>query len=1222
MAEAKITLETIANDEGLRNLNKALAEGSQSVKEMQRSLKDLEKATNDGTKATDAQAQAMTNLRQRINEQKQANTEYSKAIKDTVKGMQETGKSSDDAGKAIAALAEKLGVSSGAAGAMGNAVNTIIPKLGSLGSSIGSVLPQLAAFTAAAAAMGKFLSAGLEESKADAHMAAFVGSVEGGREAVELFNATARDMNTDFDEDTINQMGIQLMNMGYSAKNASAMIEICANAAVGLGKGQAQTQQFVDTIGRIQSTGEVSKRQMIALQQSGMDMDKVFGQVGMTSEEAMQAMDDGTLDAQTAVKALTDYMQNEFAGSMDKSKQNVIDQWGDLKANMDEIMTEVGSSIFEAFDQSDIIQTLIDFTQDLIDMLQSDATSAFQEAGEIGSAALDVIGTGLKIVLKAVKACILGFYQMVGVVREVGKNIWNYLTNLLSPLKWVWDGIKSIAQAVGKDIKGAFTAVGEQIDANWSTTFNIDDSTKVRGQHTLTNEGNHFHTATRAPKDSSSSGSGSGAGSSKSTTPKTTEVQVPIGEVVAQAAANSVGMSFNTHDLDETLHEGLGGISSGCAQFASYAAKLAGISGLNSADADDLKDAGVAKGAYHSGDFTGAQKGDLLFWGDASGIQHVGINDGSGGHWAYNSNSSGGGPGVVHASDNEGYYSSDGYNPMGYLSISEYTGGKTMAQTMDATQKAAAEAAKKLAEAQKNAAQLMDTLNSAITKDTGTTYEAAVDQLDAKVQKYQQDIQKYAAAGVDSDSIKALTDKLAGYQKAMMDKIEKQRKQSLDKLTSDTEKTTQTLAGDFKGLADAEYKATIESLNKEKEERTKAVAKNKDDKEAMVEVEKWYTAQVEAAAEKRTEAYRDSSSKQVDYAIKAHKGGMLTGLLNSSDAQQSVDWNGQTKAMQGYYELWQDANKTTQEQLVDVAKTAESSFQDFFENLFTGQSSFVDSILTMVDNIMESVLQQITQKWAAQLAESLFGGLLNPQDNDGSGGILGAAASGIGGLLGGGGSGTAASGTGISIGDMTTGVTEGFQNLTNTLTPLNGALTIMGGVTGKASGLLTGFNAAQGILNATTKPAEAATTVTTTGAMQMLSVSAMEASAALTTISATSVAGGWSIFASGGAVVGPGTGTSDSIPARLSNGEYVINSAAVKAIGRDRLDAINAGEVPQSIVGVSTAVAAPAGGNVTLNVSALDASSFTSFLQNGALDVIRQALFENNRDFASAAGVW
>jgi hypothetical protein len=44
---------------------------------------------------------------------------------------------------------------------------------------------------------------------------------------------------------------------------------------------------------------------------------------------------------------------------------------------------------------------------------------------------------------------------------------------------------------------------------------------------------------------------------------------------------------------------------------------------------------------------------------------------------------------------------------------------------------------------------------------------------------------------------------------------------------------------------------------------------------------------------------------------------------------------------------------------------------------------------------------------------------------------------------------------------------------------------------------------------------------------------------------------------SGGVIVGPGTGTSDSIPAMLSNGEYVVRAAAVRAIGVPMLDQIN-----------------------------------------------------------------
>ncbi len=50
-------------------------------------------------------------------------------------------------------------------------------------------------------------------------------------------------------------------------------------------------------------------------------------------------------------------------------------------------------------------------------------------------------------------------------------------------------------------------------------------------------------------------------------------------------------------------------------------------------------------------------------------------------------------------------------------------------------------------------------------------------------------------------------------------------------------------------------------------------------------------------------------------------------------------------------------------------------------------------------------------------------------------------------------------------------------------------------------------------------------------------------------------------FAQGGYVSGPGTKTSDSIPAMLSNGEYVIRASSVSKVGQEFLDLINQGKI-------------------------------------------------------------
>ncbi|MGH8418044.1 MAG: tape measure protein [Pseudomonas sp.] len=56
-------------------------------------------------------------------------------------------------------------------------------------------------------------------------------------------------------------------------------------------------------------------------------------------------------------------------------------------------------------------------------------------------------------------------------------------------------------------------------------------------------------------------------------------------------------------------------------------------------------------------------------------------------------------------------------------------------------------------------------------------------------------------------------------------------------------------------------------------------------------------------------------------------------------------------------------------------------------------------------------------------------------------------------------------------------------------------------------------------------------------------------------------------YATGGLISGPGTGTSDSILARLSNGEFVMNADAVRMFGPDLLSQMNGLQIPAFAVG-------------------------------------------------------
>jgi hypothetical protein len=80
-------------------------------------------------------------------------------------------------------------------------------------------------------------------------------------------------------------------------------------------------------------------------------------------------------------------------------------------------------------------------------------------------------------------------------------------------------------------------------------------------------------------------------------------------------------------------------------------------------------------------------------------------------------------------------------------------------------------------------------------------------------------------------------------------------------------------------------------------------------------------------------------------------------------------------------------------------------------------------------------------------------------------------------------------------------------------------------------------------------------------------------------VGAISVAG----FAQGGPIYGEGTATSDSIPARLSTGEYVIQAKAVKKFGVGFFNQVNAGGMPGQGAGYKPGFAT--GGLVNINMT-------------------------------------
>lgn len=678
-------------------------------------------------------------------------------------------------------------------------------------------------------------------------------------------------------------------------------------------------------------------------------------------------------------------------------------------------------------------------------------------------------------------------------------------------------------------------------------------------------------------------------------TSKLQSVQVPVGQIALRTAeSHPEGEQWMGKFSKNTALQ--------CASFVADAYEKAGVKGLNIGGALDMANRFKAKGAlYNVGSGYVAHEGDTVLWRRKDGGYHVGLADGNGGYIARNSRG-----GVHRGKLSDTFLGSI----VGYGSISKYTGGKTVSLSMSDGDKAIEDAQAKLNQAKQDAETLFNEMDRAIADETETEYAQSMDKLAEDLQSKQQKINEIQAAGVDANTVKSLTDKLAEYQTASQAKIVEKQKNNLAELVNETQKIHAELKGDYKALADAEYNSTVLQLKAERKEKEKAVAKDKDDKEAMAAVDAWYAEQVAQAAEKCAQAYREASEKQAKYAIDNHRMDMLKSLITSGDFQNQIDWDGQTKAFQTYYDLLSQANISLDEQFANVAQDATGSFKDFFDNVLEGSESLADALYDLFVNLGESILSQFTEQWASQISSSIFGGWLGGKsDGDNS-----------------------SSGSGILAVADDNPLTIAAQGMASGLTNVTGILGTFGGAVGQGSGLLSGFNLIQGALNTGTKPAEATSTIAATSALTRLTASAISASSALSAMSVTSGGGGlFSYFhlADGGPIVGAGTATSDSIPAMLSNGEYVLNAKAVKRVGRPLLDAINYGHARHFASGglASKSVVHVTNGHsssrpVVINVSAMDADSFRGFMKTKGQRVIRQALYDDVRDFKSGSGVW
>lgn len=382
---------------------------------------------------------------------------------------------------------------------IGGMVAAVLPKVGEV---VGEVI-------------GGIARLGTQTQQTVAQFGAMANNMTSAAATYQAFNDVAR--NTNYDFDVVYNMGKQLINMGYSAKNAADLIQQCADTAAGLGKDVSGAQQLVTTIARIQAAGKLTSRQLVELQMAGINLDDVFGPIGMSGEEAMQKLTDGTMDSQQAMDALTQYM-HKFDGSMNNSKQNITDAWGDVTGNLATACGEIGQSIADAFSQSEIVQDLIDFTQSLVDLVRGEGCGAFSDFGTVAQFILDLIADALQFTWSVIKLGIIWINELYSAFKEMCRKVYNYLSWLLDPLAEIFTIVGKIIKKIGQEIKGG-------IDESFKQTF--------KPKVIIEDTGNNFREPVNVSK---SKGSKGGSAGKSAATPKLTEEERAVEALIKKYA--------------------------------------------------------------------------------------------------------------------------------------------------------------------------------------------------------------------------------------------------------------------------------------------------------------------------------------------------------------------------------------------------------------------------------------------------------------------------------------------------------------------------------------------------------------------------------------------------------------------------------------------------------------------------------------------------------------
>lgn len=426
----KIEAEVASAERNLSQARQRAEDSAKSLEIAERRLAEAREKYGDGSSQVAQAELALTQERRRAATASQqyfdANTKLADANDRLTKATEHYNSAAGKQERALAELSAKATAAASSIKDASSRINDAGEKIMGIGGKMtaGITVP----VAGAAAALGGFaLKTASAAETTEISFTTMLGSSEAALGMMdELADFAA---HTPFELSGLQTATRQLLAYGFTAEDVIPMLTAVGDATAALGTGQAGIESVTRALGQMRTRGKASAEEMLQLTEAGVPAWEYLARaIGTDTAGAMEAVTDGAVDADTAIKALTDGMEQDFGGMMEEQSKTVEGLFSNLSDAIEQPLMKLRET--DAYDRfADALSNVVDsagpFVESLLPHMENgldgaaglldkatDAMDSFAEMSEEGQAnilgvvaaaagagpALTVLGGALRVV--------------------------------------------------------------------------------------------------------------------------------------------------------------------------------------------------------------------------------------------------------------------------------------------------------------------------------------------------------------------------------------------------------------------------------------------------------------------------------------------------------------------------------------------------------------------------------------------------------------------------------------------------------------------------------------------------------------------------------------------------------------------------------------------------------------------------------------------------------